>query len=86
QVNQYGKGTYTLTVDMKADVACAASVALKINTSSNTQTVDLTTAWKTVTLKFSVSKDTVNNAALLITAKTENSGIAFRNPTLVYSK
>ena len=86
QVKQYGTGTYTLTVDMKADVACSATVALKINSSTNTQTVSLSTSWQTVTLTFKDSVSPVNNAALLILAKTENSGIAFRNPVLVHTK
>ena len=86
RVNQYGKGTYTLTVDMKADRACPCGVGLTVNGALTEKTANLTTAWKTYTFTFTVSQDQVNNAALLIMTKVENSGIAFRNPTLVHKK
>ncbi|MBP5617714.1 MAG: hypothetical protein J6X61_01005, partial [Clostridia bacterium] len=86
QIRQYGTGTYTLTVDMKADKAAAATVNLMVNRSSSTKTVDLTTAWKTVTLEFTVTKESITNAALLIADKNGNSGVAFRNPKLVHTK
>ena len=86
QANQYGAGTYTLTVDMKADKACSCRVRLKANSASADQTVDLTTSWKKVTLTFPVTKDQVNNAALIFMTLLKDSGVAFRNPVLTHSK
>ena len=86
RVNQYGKGTYTLTVDMKADKACSCGVGLTVNGALTEKTANLSTNWQTFTFTFTVSQDQVNNAALLIMTKVENSGIAFRNPTLTHSK
>ena len=85
QVQQYGKGTYTLTFDVKADVASSMYVYMGVNGKRiSTKDVPLTTQWKSVTMTFSVAQDSVQNAYLAFAAKTDKAGIAIRNPKLVY--
>lgn len=85
QVQQYGKGTYTLTFDVKADVASTMYVYMGVNGKRiSSKNVPLTTQWQPITMTFSVAQDSVHNAYLAFAAKADKAGIAIRNPKLVY--
>ena len=86
QVKQYGKGTYTLTVDLKADKACQVQTGFTINRSTAFQTADVDTEWKSYTFTFTCTKDEVFQACVKVLCTEHATPIYFRNASLVFSK
>ena len=83
QFNQYGAGVYTLSMDMKADAPCTATVRLR---GADPASVELDAMWRRVTLSFSFAEDSYPNAALIITHPLKGEGISFRDPVLTHSR
>ena len=86
QVKQYGKGTYTLTVDLKADKACSVQTGLTLNRNTVTKTAEVGTSWKSYTFEFSCTKDEVFQACVKILCTENATPVYFRNPVVTYSK
>ena len=86
QVKQYGKGTYTLSVDLKADKACAVQTAFTLNRSNAFQTVDVGTEWKRYTFTFTCAKDDIFQACVKVLCTEHATPVYFRNPVVTHSK
>ncbi len=87
QMQQYGKGTYTLTFSAKADLASTLQVLLGANRAFTHQYAALTTEWQEFSYTFDETTDpaTIYNACLVMRAEKDLAGIEIRNAKLVYS-
>ncbi|MBP5617971.1 MAG: hypothetical protein J6X61_02340 [Clostridia bacterium] len=88
QVKQYGKGTYTFSVDLRADKACSAQTAFTLNRVNATKTVDIGTTWKRYTFEFTCAKemDEVFQACVKVLCTENTTPVYFRNPVVTHSK
>ena len=88
QMQQYGKGKYTMTFEAKADVDNSKStIAFRINGSDAWFTQDLSTDWQTFTINFTNSVDpaSIKNACMYMQAQGDNLGIEIKNAKLTYT-
>ena len=88
QMQQYGKGTYTLTFEAKAKTATRLQVDLGINNQSKSSTTkSLTTNWQSITITFNntTSPSSITNGFLRMICKSNNVEIDIRNAKLVYN-
>ena len=88
QVQQYGKGTYTLTFEAKADTATKLYMAFGINRKTkSSKNQNLNTQWQQITVTFtnSIEAKSTDNAFLLIYPSTANAGVEVRNAKLTYN-
>ncbi len=87
QMQQYGKGTYTLTFSAKADIDTPMGFLFGSNREFSMPSIDITTEWQDFVLTFDEQTDpaTIWNACLIMRAGTDDAGIEIRNAKLVYN-
>ena len=87
QMQQYGKGSYTLTFSAKADVDTPLELLFGSNRVYSQPTLELTTEWQDFVLNFDETTDpaTIVNACLIMRAGTADAGIEVRNAKLTHN-
>ena len=89
QLQQYGKGTYTLTFAAKADSAASMQIMFGANRMYNYKKVVLTTGWQefkfTYTINENIDPALIKNACIVMYANESDKGIEIRNAKLTYN-
>ena len=88
QMQQYGKGTYTLTFEAKAKAGTTLQINLGVNNQpKSTVNKSLTTSWQTFTVTFNntTAPNGIKNAFVNMLAKANNVEIDIRDAKLVYN-
>ena len=89
QMQQYGKGTYTLTFAAKADSAASMQIMFGANRKFKYKKVVLTTGWQefefTYTINENIDPAMIKNACIAMYANESDKGIEIRNAKLTYN-
>lgn len=88
QLQQYGKGTYTLTFSAKADTPSDIQIYFKNNTNTFTENRSLTTGWQSFSITFQSAAEAsaIQNACLIIRASATNAGVEIRDAKMVFTR